>query len=84
LKVISVKASFLKRTGETREMWFVPLELMPEGILPERKEVNEARKSSDPKLELVWDLEAKGFRMFNWGTLVDRPEILEIEKNKLR
>jgi len=60
--------TFLKKNGESREMHFIKLDDLPEEFLKKQlKGSNKERKLAEG-LELVWDLENKDFRIFNWNT----------------
>ena len=60
--------TFLKKNGESREMHFIKLDDLPEEFLKKQlKGSNKERKLAEG-LELVWDLDNKGFRVFNWNT----------------
>jgi hypothetical protein len=60
---------FKKVDGSMRHMVFVRLEDLPKSFLEERLKGNSKRKLSEG-LELVWDLELREFRIFNWKTLL--------------
>lgn len=69
--------NFVKKDGSKRTMRFVRLDDLPTGTLDSHiKGVVPKRKLAEG-MELVWDLDSKGFRMFNWKT-VDG-EVSEIE-----
>ena len=60
--------SFKKKDGSVRSMKFVKLDEIPKEALPEGK------GGKKPKLqegmELVWDIENKGYRVINYNTLL--------------
>ena len=60
--------SFKKKDGSVRNMRFVKLDEIPKEALPEGK------GGKKPKLqegmELVWDIENKGYRVINYNTLL--------------
>jgi hypothetical protein len=64
---------FKKKGGETRRMRFYRLGGM---TLQERAELGIPAPSERPHApipdgsELVWDLDARGFRVFNWKTII--------------
>ncbi len=60
--------SFEKASGEKRAMKFVRMEDLPTGFLENKTKGGKSRKLSEGN-ELVWDLDAKGFRVFNWNTV---------------
>lgn len=63
------KALYRKKNGQFRSMHFAKLKNLPEKFVPEK-----IRKSKNTRLtegmEVVWDLEAQDFRIFNWNTVV--------------
>jgi len=63
------EGSFEKKNGEIRMIRFVKLNEVPAGLLPEHSGASETRKYSKG-IELVWDLDKKGFRTFNWDAIV--------------
>lgn len=60
---------FAKKNGEIREMRFVRLNEVPPSLLPEKKGEQQPRQYKDG-VELVWDLDKKGFRTFDWDSTV--------------
>ena len=60
--------SFEKTSGEKRAMKFVRMEDLPAGFLENKTKGGKSRKLSEGN-ELVWDLDVKGFRVFNWNTV---------------
>ena len=60
--------SFLKKNGEEREMHFIKLDNLPEEFLQKQLKGSDKKRNLKEGLELVWDLENKGFRVFNWNT----------------
>lgn len=67
------EGTFLKKDGTRRFMRFYSLKDMSDG---ERASLGIPAKSSrpapavEPGAELVWDIDAQGFRVFNWNTAV--------------
>lgn len=74
------KGTFKKQNGQIREMLFAKIEDLPHSFLEEKIVGSGAAKQYPPNMELVWDLEADNFRIFNWGT-VEQP-VKEIELNE--
>ena len=70
------KATFTKKSGELRTMTFAKVDELPKGFLPESKgrEVSLAEG-----MELVWDLENNGYRVFNKKTVVGKIEHFETQ-----
>jgi len=63
------KALYRKKNGQFRSMRFTKLRQLPKQFVPDK-----IRKSKNTKLtegmEVVWDLDAQDFRIFNWNTVV--------------
>lgn len=63
------KALYRKKNGQFRSMHFTKLKFLPKQFVPDK-----IRKSKNTKLvegmEVVWDLDAQDFRIFNWNTVV--------------
>jgi len=73
--------TFIKKSGELRTMTFAKVKELPEGILPEAKG---GKKTKVPEgMELVWDVESKYYRMFNYNTIVGKIEESEIDSKAL-
>ena len=62
-------AMFKKSDGSLRHMVFVKLEDLPQSFL-EEKFKNRSKRMLAEGLELVWDLEIRDFRIFNWKTIL--------------
>ncbi len=75
--------SFLKKNGEEREMHFIKLDNLPEEFLKEQLKGSDKKRNLSEGLEVVWDLEKKGFRIFNWNTIVGIPYFRLMPKNIL-
>ena len=60
--------TFLKKNGEEREMHFIKLDDLPEEFLKKQLKGSNRKRNLEEGLEVVWDLENKGFRVFNWNT----------------
>lgn len=71
------KATFKKKNGELREMLFASLKDLPESFLETRIIGSGSEKLYPEGMELVWDLEADNFRIFNWNTVIGDVECLE-------
>ena len=74
------KGTFKKKDGQLRQMVFARIEDLPSKFVASK--INGAgNEQKYPKgLELVWDLEADNFRIFNYNTKEDLIE-LEIEES---
>jgi hypothetical protein len=60
------KGTFKKKNGESRDMVFARLLDLPDTFLSEKVQGAGSEQSYPPGMELVWDLEADNFRVFNW------------------
>jgi len=63
------KGSFKKKNGESRQMTFARLVDLPETFLETRVTGAGSEQQYPDGMELVWDLEADNFRIFNWNTV---------------
>ena len=75
--------SFLKKNGEEREMHFIKLEQLPEEFLKKQLKGSTKKRNLKEGLEVVWDLENKDFRIFNWNTTIGRPYFRIMPENIL-
>lgn len=71
------RVTFVKKNGEKRKMNFIRLSDLPQGFLNEQVKGTGAVRKFEGKSELVWDIDAVGFRMINWETVVEEPETFE-------
>jgi hypothetical protein len=60
--------TFEKKSGEERSMRFVKIEDLPQDFMLSKTKGGKQRKLSEGN-ELVWDLDKKEFRVFNWNTV---------------
>ena len=75
------KGTFKKKNGEARQMTFARLVDLPEQFL-ETRIIGAGSEQNYPEgMELVWDLEADNFRIFNWNTADDNPKELRIDES---
>ena len=72
--------TFTKKNGESRLMKFARLGDLPEEFLEKKTKGGKSRKLSEGK-EVVWDLDEKGFRIFNWNTV--KGDVSQIENFSL-
>ena len=71
--------TFTKANGSKREMRFIRLGDLPDGFMETKIKGTGKQKVLSEGLELVWDIDQQGFRMFNWNTAEEVPETFEIE-----
>lgn len=72
--------SFKKKNGELRNMLFAAIQDLPDSFLDNKIIGSGAEKSYPEGMQLVWDIEADGFRIFNWNTV--QGDIKELEINE--
>ena len=72
------KGTFKKKNGQAREMIFAHLYDLPETFLNKRAGGGDSKTYEDG-MELVWDIEADNFRVFNFNTIQGEISTLEIE-----
>ena len=71
--------TFRKKNGESRQMRFVKLSDLPEAVLSNVVKGTGRTTNLAEGMELVWDLDTHGFRMFNWKTVLDDVAEIEVE-----
>jgi len=69
-------AWFTKANGDEREISFIRMPDLPETFLEEKVKNTGRKRVLKEGMELVWDVQAHGFRTFNWDTVVG--EVQEI------
>lgn len=62
------RGTFKKRNGQMREMLFAKIEDLPDKFLDDVVKGTGSERSYPVGTELVWDLEADNFRLFNHAT----------------
>ena len=78
------KGTFKKKNGDSRQMTFAKLADLPEQFL-ETRIIGAGSEQNYPEgMELVWDLEADNFRIFNWKSADDSPKEFEIDDTLFR
>tara|TARA_Y100000589_G_C26874793_1_gene515442 strand:- start:321 stop:569 length:249 start_codon:yes stop_codon:yes gene_type:complete len=73
------QGTFKKKNGESRQMRFVKLTDIPESIMSSVIKGTGRTTNLAEGMELVWDLDTHGFRMFNWKTVLDDVAEIEVE-----
>lgn len=73
------KGSFKKKNGDSREMVFARLYDLPENFLNDKVQGAGSEQSYPDGMELVWDLEADNFRVFNWKAVEGSTKEIEID-----
>ena len=78
------KGTFKKKNGESRQMTLAKLADLPEQFL-ETRIIGAGSEQKYPEgMELVWDLEADNFRIFNWKSVDDTPKEFDIDETLFR
>ncbi len=72
------RGTFTKTGGDLRTMFFVRTEDMPTTFISENTAGTGKTRNLKEGLETVWDLQASGWRTFNWRT-ADTEEIVTFE-----
>jgi hypothetical protein len=80
--MIAQRGTFIKTNGDEREMNFVRIENLPEGFIEKNTAGGTAPKLAEGQ-EIVWDLDASGFRVFNWNTAVGDVEEYTYENSNI-
>lgn len=78
-KLKAYKGTFKKKNGDSRDMVFARLLDLPEKFLNEKVQGAGSEQSYPEGMELVWDLEADNFRVFNWKSVEATPKEFEIQ-----
>ena len=65
----SYRATYTKKNGDLREMHFAKLNDLPSEFVSSKIKGGNQQHNLDEGMELVWDLDASGFRIFNWKTV---------------
>ncbi len=68
--MIAQRGTFIKANGEERQMNFVQLKNLPQDFIDKNTLGTGTAPNLSEGLELVWDLDVSGFRVFNWNTAV--------------
>jgi hypothetical protein len=57
--------TFVKQNGQSRKMTFIKGTDVPQSAVPSKTRTHKLNEG----YEIVYDVEANGFRMFNWNTV---------------
>lgn len=68
--VVAHTATFTKKSGENRTMNFVKVNELPKTFVDTQITGTGTNRTLAEGMELVWDLDNNGFRIFNWNTVV--------------
>ena len=75
------KGTFKKKNGESRDMVFARLLDLPQKFLDERVQGAGSEQQYPDGMELVWDLEADNFRVFNWRSAETDPKEFDVDES---
>lgn len=75
------RGTFKKKNGESRNMLFAKLRDLPENFLAQHVTGAGSEREYPDGLELVWDIEADNFRVFNWKTIEEHPQEIYIDES---
>ena len=75
------KGSFKKKNGKSRDMLFAQLHDLPDIFLEKHVSGAGTEQTYPEGMELVWDLEADNFRIFNWKTVEQAPQEISIDES---
>lgn len=67
--MIGYQGTFVKSNGEQRTMNFIKLQDLPQGFLAAMTKGGSQRNLAEGQ-ELVWDVDANAFRIYNWNTAI--------------
>ena len=73
------KGSFKKKNGDKREMVFSRIKDLPNGFVAARIVGAGSERAYPEGMELVWDLEADDFRIFNYKTADNNIQELDVD-----
>ena len=73
------KGTFKKKNGESRDMLFAKISDLPMSFLNTTVLGAGSEQSYPEGMELVWDLEADNYRVFNWNSVESNPQELSID-----
>lgn len=79
--VVAHTATFTKKSGESRTMNFVKLNELPESFVNQQISGTGPVRTLTEGMELVWDLDNNGFRVFNWNTIEGEVTSSEVSFN---
>ena len=74
------KGTFKKKNGDSRDMVFARLLDLPQKFLDERVQGAGSEQQYPEGMELVWDLEADNFRVFNWKSVETDPKEFDVDE----
>tara|TARA_S200002703_G_C3794550_1_gene245293 strand:- start:496 stop:756 length:261 start_codon:yes stop_codon:yes gene_type:complete len=74
------KGTFKKKNGESRDMVFARLYDLPQKFLDEQVQGAGSEQQYPEGMELVWDLEADNFRVFNWKSAENDPKEFDVDE----
>tara|TARA_Y100001973_G_scaffold104654_1_gene175201 strand:- start:4175 stop:4465 length:291 start_codon:yes stop_codon:yes gene_type:complete len=83
MSITGYHGTYTKANGDTREMYFVRLQDVPEAFLTSRIKGGSKPRTLKEGMETVWDVKANDFRIFNWNTTQGDPKQINFEENEI-
>ena len=77
------KGKFKKKDGSERTMVFTRIDDLPSKFVASKIAGAGSEQKYPDGMELVWDLEADNFRIFNWKTSIGITDKFDIEEDLL-
>ena len=81
--MIAYVGSFVKDDGTVRRMYFAKLDDMPAGFLDAKTTGTGRSPTQESGKELVWDLQANNYRVFNYNTQRGEVTPFQYDENNL-
>lgn len=75
------KGTFKKKNGEIRNMLFAHIRDLPDSFIDAKIIGSGSEKLYPEGMQLVYDLEEDGFRIFNWSTQVGSIEQVKVDES---
>ena len=81
--MIAYVGAFVNDDGTVRRMYFAKLDDMPAGFLDAKTTGTGRSPTQESGKELVWDLQANNFRVFNYNTQRGEVTPFQYDENNL-
>ena len=81
--MIAYVGSFVKDDGTVRRMYFAKRDDLPAGFLDAKTTGTGRSPTQESGKELVWDLQANNFRVFNYNTQRGEVTPFQYDENNL-
>ena len=80
-KIQAYEGTFIKRDGEERTMKFVKIKDLPKEFVEKKIKGTGPPLKLNESYEVVWAVDANGFRIFNWDTTVGEVKQTSVKKS---